>query len=68
MRNGRHWSFVIGHLQRPTAGNGEQGRRKLPKWQAAANGRESGFGNRRPGFAARGSSLAATVDDVRQAR
>ena len=79
VRNDRHSSFVIGHLQRqqtgrrdgekhcgvrsadcglkrknpnPSAGGGRdpgaesRGTRKLPKRQAAADGRESGFGIR----------------------
>jgi hypothetical protein len=41
-----------------TKGRG-RGARKLPKRQTAADGRESGFGGRRPGFAARGSPLVA---------
>ena len=51
VRNDRHWSFVTGQLQRQgDSGKGDEGRgtRKLPKRQTAANGRESGFGGRKP--------------------
>ena len=41
--NGRHWSFVIGHLQRQMAGNrdsglGIRGATKLPKWRVSPKG------------------------------
>ena len=81
-RNGRHWSFVIGHLQRQMAGNGEQATANSQRpatgnrergtagiggsglggdetAKMADGGTRPGFGIRGPGFAARGSLLAA---------
>ena len=51
MRNDRHSSFVIGHLQRQTAGNGEQG-------TGNRGGENCQNGRRRPTACIRDSAIA----------
>ena len=59
VRNDRHSSFVIGHLQRQTAGNRDSGTGDDETAKMADGGQRPGIGIREPASGIRGSWLVA---------